>query len=374
MKYLIILLLLINISIALKRKRRTRGSGEILVNSVTIAAHSKDNAVIEEPTLLSFEYDESTITIKNFYSKANFEQHPNPIINVSKALEKKDLILYTDLCANNFDTCFMLISPFELHLYSFTFCDKANDTLKQIRSVIFNKRQKMAHIVGGEKFDDEEILDFKRMSNLFYSLEIYDKGFKDLREQYGFVMANKFPIDKAFFKSDELIQIDKGMKKYFNDHAEEIIKIIETDPCEIDIVKVKNAILDKWNNEWINTHGQSNMKYENHEDCALYAWVLVHHFIKKPKKEEYYFILDTIMMGHKARLVDDKMSLIPNVNFRGKKIKSMGYDDGLKQLARMDLFTKSYKANLIKLISLQVERLKKVAGIIVRVKIRDILL
>jgi hypothetical protein len=363
MKCLIILLLLINVSIALKRKRRTRGSGNIVVARVAIAALSRPITVIKQPTPLTFEYNESTIVIENFFSIANFETQPNPIINVPKASKYTDLILSTNLCTNNFDMCFISVSPLELHAYKFAF-GEVNDTLIQIRSTILEKRRKMMLIINEkEKFSENEILNFNKMSEFFYSLSLYHTAFGDIWKQYEFIMANKFPIDEAFFKSDELIEIDQDMKMYFKDHAEEIVKIIKSP--DYDIAKVKTAIFKRWNNEWIK-YRQLNMEYENHEDCALYSWVLVHHFVEDLEKKEqggkiYHFVLDIIMIGHKAKSIDKNMTLILNVDFPKERVKEMEYDVGLKQLVKMDSFKNSYKANLIKLIWPQVEILKEAA-------------
>jgi hypothetical protein len=238
MKILITLLLLSTFSITMKLKR-TRGSGEITVRAI----YFEKKAVIENQKLL-FEYDNFVITIKNA-EEGSRESHSDDRTLPPQNKDTLPITLDLDTCNDDFDSCFNLISPNEIHTYNLRFRDEENVTLNKIKKLIQSKRETIIKHAQSEVFDDDIIVKFDEMGKNFHSLSLTGLAvFVDINKHYLKIMRNWFPIGKAFSKDIDVVD-------NFSEHAKEIIDLIDRQPYPKKFQEIKLAIFNKWNTVWL---------------------------------------------------------------------------------------------------------------------------
>jgi hypothetical protein len=391
MKYLTIILLLIIYNKALKRKRTAQGECRINITRVFYLPGFSGTGkfIIREPVELLFEYNNSIIIIKEA-TKANDKKIDLPISleNPPRNLEKLPIAVDIDLCnfsTNNNNevlTCYKLISQMEVHKYQLTYAPLPNNNdnikkLEEIKAFIGLKRIALFSKAHPKGFTDEEKVKFEYIGKLFQSLSFYRSGSND--QYFEIIRKNPSTLKEVFLladASDISEESSTKISKYFNEHVNELIKIINSPTFNIE--KVKKVIFDKWSGVWMKTFKKE--EYTNKIDYAVYACVLANFFdFEELSKERirdqiFRFIFAIIHISpEEEELIEYRMKLVGSMNFP-KNIKLKGGSVGLTNLTNIEELEVRYKTYLVNTITDLLESIREDAQKYLNILVKPVLL
>jgi acyl carrier protein phosphodiesterase len=383
MKYLIILYFLITFNVTLKRLK-TRHSFNMMVRSICSLPEltRPKQLLINQPTELLFEYNDSIIIINKILEASNGEseidyiESQNPPQNINKLPITFDI----ELCGINLDICYKIISPQVIYTYKLTFTVRNADIPKNLEEILKDKRKALLWKVHDTDFADE-ILNFNYMSKIFKSLSFYNsEEFENISTQYFDIAKKFFTTDETFFKefSDNLKEdvTPSIVLKYFEDHARSVFETINSKPFKI--LNVKEAIFSHWKDEWLVKYW--HMQESNRAGIASYAWVLAQHFdskaegVKKVKDlfAIFRFIYNIICISPKEEELINSVIELEYVDFpHNLQLKTFNVQ-GIK--VTQETFEESFKIDLTMLISDLTTKLKSEVGKQIKIKIPDILI